>query len=144
MRVKSEGVVHHEPAFGIYCRTAAARTLAMYSATIGNRRYAFADLATLLAKASPLRSGDLLAGIAAENGEERVAAQYALADLPLTTFLNEPVVPYETDEVTRLIIDTHDREAFAPVAHLAIGGLRDWLLSDGATTPALTALARGL
>ncbi len=116
----------------------------MYGATIGARRYAFGDLKTLMAKASPLRSGDELAGVAAESGEERVAAQYALADLPLTTFLNEPVVPYETDEVTRLIIDTHDREAFAPVAHLAIGGLRDWLLSDGATTPALTALARGL
>ena len=116
----------------------------MYAATIGTRRYAFPDLATLLAKASPLRSGDLLAGIAAENGEERVAAQYALADLPLRTFLQEHVVPYETDEVTRLIIDTHDAAAFAPVAHLTVGGLRDWLLSDVPTADMLAALAPGL
>ena len=102
----------------------------MYAATIGTQRYAFPDLATLLAKATPLRSGDLLAGIAAETGEERVAAQFALADLPLRTFLLEHVVPYETDEVTRLIIDTHDQAAFATVAHLTVGGLRDWLLSD--------------
>src|SRR6266508_4191957 len=144
MRVKSEGVVHHEPAFGIYCRTAAARTLAMYSATIGNRRYAFADLVTMLAKASPLRSGDLLAGIAAESGEERVAAQYALADLPLRTFLHEHVVPYEADEVTRLIVDRHDTAAFAPIAHLTVGGLRDWLLSDAPSTETLALLAPGV
>jgi ethanolamine ammonia-lyase large subunit len=116
----------------------------MYSATTGARRYTFGDLATLLAKASPLRSGDQLAGLAAETGEERVAAQYALADLPLTTFLREHVVPYEGCEVTRLIIDSHDRAAFAPVAHLTVGGFRDWLLSDEATTPVLAALASGV
>jgi ethanolamine ammonia-lyase large subunit len=116
----------------------------MYSATIGVRRYAFSDLKMLLAKASPLRSGDQLAGLAAETGEERVAAQYALADVPLAEFLHEQVVPYETDEVTRLIIDTHDGKAFAPVAHLTVGGMRDWLLSDQATTPALAALAPGV
>ena len=116
----------------------------MYRATIGNRRYAFADLKTLMAKASPLRSGDELAGIAAESGEERVAAQFALADLPLATFLDDQVVPYETDEVTRLIIDTHDRAAFAPIAQLTVGGLRDWLLSDEATPPVLAALAPGV
>jgi ethanolamine ammonia-lyase large subunit len=116
----------------------------MYSATIGARRYTFGDLATLLARASPLRSGDQLAGLAAETGEERVAAQYALADLPLVTFLQEHVVPYEGCEVTRLIIDSHGRTAFAPVAHLTVGGFRDWLLSDEATTPALTALAPGV
>src|SRR5882672_11423984 len=116
----------------------------MHSATIGNRRYAFGDLKTLLAKASPTRSGDQLAGVAAGTGEEQIAAQYALADLPLATFLHEPVVPYETDEITRLIIDTHDRKAFAPIAHLTVGGFRDWLLSDEATTPALTALAPGV
>src|SRR5687767_9318081 len=110
----------------------------MYSATIGARRYTFRDLAVLLAKATPLRSGDQLAGLAAESGEERVAAQMALADLPLKTFLDEHVVPYESDEVTRLIIDGHDRAAFAPVAHLTVGGFRDWLLSDEATTAALT------
>src|SRR6188508_1198860 len=116
----------------------------MYSATIGARRYTFGDLATLLAKASPLGSGDQLAGLAADTGEERVAAQYALADLPLVTFLQEHVVPYEVCEVTRLVIDSHDRRAFAPVAHLTVGGFRDWLLSDEATTPALVALAPGL
>src|SRR6266851_6843717 len=116
----------------------------MHSATIGNRRYAFGDLKTLLAKASPTRSGDQLAGVAAETGEEQVAAQYALADLPLAAFLHEPVVPYETDEVTRLIIDTHDRKAFAPIAHLTVGGFRDWLLSDEATRAALSPLAPGV
>ena len=95
----------------------------MYGATIGARSYAFADLKTLLAKASPLRSGDRLAGLAAETGEERVAAQYALADLPLATFLNESVVAYESDEVTWLIVDSCDAAAFAPVAHLTVGEL---------------------
>ena len=89
----------------------------MYTATTGAHHYTFPDLKTMLAKASPARSGDQLAGVAAATGEERVAAQYALADLPLKTFLTEAVVPYETDEVTRLIIDSHDAAAFAPVAH---------------------------
>ena len=116
----------------------------MYSATLGAQRYLFADLATLLAKASPLRSGDQLAGIAAQSEEERVAAQYALADLPLATLLSDHVVPYETDEVTRLIVDRHDRKAFAPIGHLTVGGLRDWLLSDHATRDVLAALAPGV
>jgi ethanolamine ammonia-lyase large subunit len=116
----------------------------MYSHTIGARRYTFADLKALLGKATPLRSGDQLAGVAAQSGEERVAAQYALADLPLTTFLDEAVVPYESDEVTRLIIDTHDTAAFAPIAHLTVGGLRDWLLSDEASSDALTRIAPGV
>jgi ethanolamine ammonia-lyase large subunit len=97
-----------------------------------------------LAKASPLRSGDQLAGIASETAEERVAAQYALADLPLSTFLQQPVVPYESDEVTRLIIDSHDYAAFAAVSHLTVGGFRDWLLSDETTTPVLAAAASGI
>ncbi len=116
----------------------------MYGATIGARRYTFADLKTLLAKASPLRSGDQLAGIAAATGEERVAAQYALADLPLAAFLNETVVPYESDEVTRLIVDSHDRTAFAPVSHLTVGGFRDWLLADETITAILSVLAPGI
>ena len=116
----------------------------MYSQTIGARRYTFADLKTLLAKATPLRSGDQLAGLGAESGEERVAAQYALADLPLKTFLNEAVVPYETDEVTRLIVDTHDKTAFASISHLTVGGLRDWLLSDEAITDVLSRIAAGI
>jgi ethanolamine ammonia-lyase large subunit len=116
----------------------------MYGATIGTSRYVFPDLKTLLAKATPARSGDKLAGIAAASGEERVAAQYALADLPLATFLTEHVVPYESDEVTRLIIDTHDASAFAPIAHLTVGGLRDWLLSDAPTADDLATLAPGI
>jgi ethanolamine ammonia-lyase large subunit len=116
----------------------------VYTATIGQTRYTFPDLVTLMAKASPLRSGDLLAGIAAATGEERVAAQYALADLPLRTFLDEQVVPYERDEVTRLIVDTHDAAAFATIAHLTVGGFRDRLLSDATTTDVLTALAPGV
>jgi ethanolamine ammonia-lyase large subunit len=116
----------------------------MYAATVGARHYTFADLKTLLAKSSPARSGDALAGLPAESGEERVAARYVLADLPLATFLNDALVAYETDEVTRLIIDTHDRAAFAPIAHLTVGGFRDWLLSDAATTPVLAGIAAGV
>jgi ethanolamine ammonia-lyase large subunit len=116
----------------------------MHSATIGHRRYTFRDLKDLLAKASPLRSGDQLAGLAASTGEERVAAQYALADLPLATFLSDHVVSYDSDEITRLIVDTHDKAAFAPVAHLTVGGFRDWLLSDEVIMPVLTALAPGV
>ncbi|HTS53790.1 MAG TPA: ethanolamine ammonia-lyase subunit EutB, partial [Burkholderiales bacterium] len=80
----------------------------MYSHVAGTTVYRFADLKTLLAKATPARTGDQLAGIAAASAEERVAAQMALADVPLKAFLNEPVVPYEQDEVTRLILDRHD------------------------------------
>ncbi|WP_428522317.1 ethanolamine ammonia-lyase subunit EutB [Pseudorhodoplanes sp.] len=116
----------------------------MYQTTIGRQRFTFGDLKVLMARASPLRSGDRLAGVAAESGEERVAAQVALADLPLDTFLNETVVPYEQDEVTRLIIDRHDRAAYAAVSHLTVGGLRDFLLSDEATAAGLAALAPGL
>ena len=115
-----------------------------FAHTIGNRRYAFGSLCELLAKATPARSGDLLAGIAAASAEERVAAQFALADLPLAHFLSESVVPYEEDEVTRLIVDTHDAEAFAPVRSFTVGELRDWLLSDEATPERLAALAPGL
>ncbi len=116
----------------------------MYSATVGSRRYVFPDLKALLAKASPLRSGDQLAGVTAETGEERVAAQFALADVPLATLRDETVVAYERDEVTRLIVDSHDRNAFAPVAHLTVGGFRDWLLSDDTTTAMLSGLAPGI
>lgn len=101
-------------------------------------------LKELLAKASPLRSGDELAGIAAASERERVVAQMTLADTPLSDFLNEAVIPYEDDGVTRLIFDSHDAEAFAPVRHLTVGGFRDWLLSDAADGPALEALAPGV
>src|SRR3954468_15622724 len=101
-----------------------------YQCTIGNFTYCFEDLKTLLAKASPLRSGDVLAGIAAESANERVAAQIALADVPLKNFLDDPLIPYEEDEVTRLIIDEHDANAFGAISHFTIGDLRDWLLND--------------
>ena len=105
---------------------------------------AFRDLRTLLAKASPLRSGDQLAGIAADNARERVAAQTALADVPLTRFLEDPLVPYEQDEVTRLILDTHDRAAFEPIRDLTVGAFREWLLSYETTTDVLTRVAPGI
>jgi ethanolamine ammonia-lyase large subunit len=106
--------------------------------------YHFEDLRDLLAKASPYRSGDALAGIAAESAEQRAAAQMTLADLPLRAFLDQAVIPYEKDEITRLIVDTHDATAFAPIASLTVGDLRDWLLSDAATSEALAVLSPGL
>jgi ethanolamine ammonia-lyase large subunit len=102
------------------------------------------NLRELLAKASPARSGDELAGLAASSAEERVRAQMRLADRPLSAFLREPIIPYEADEVTRLICDSHDAEAFAPVAHLTVGEFRDWLLSEHATAERLQSLAPGL
>ncbi len=115
-----------------------------FSHTIGGVVHRFDDLKTLLAKASPARSGDDLAGISARSAEERVAAQMTLADLPLRAFLEDFVIPYESDEVTRLIADSHDAEAFAPVSHLTVGELRDWLLTDQATGDVLAKLAPGL
>jgi ethanolamine ammonia-lyase large subunit len=115
-----------------------------YSARIGIRSHVFGDLRELLAKASPARSGDQLAGLAAVSREERAAARLALAELPLQTFLEQPLVPYEADEVTRLILDTHDAAAFAPLRGMSVGTFRDWLLSDQADAAALTALAAGI
>ncbi len=115
-----------------------------YVHTVGVTRHVFPDLKTLLARATPLRSGDELAGVAARSAEERMAARMALADVPLRAFLQEAVVPYEDDEVTRLILDRHAAAAFAPVAHQTVGEFRDWLLSDAADTAALAALAPGL
>lgn len=115
-----------------------------YAHTVGSQTYHFCDLKDLMAKATPARSGDLLAGVAAHSAQERVAAQMALADVPLVTFLNEVLVPYEDDEVTRLIIDSHDAKAFAPVSHLNVGDFRNWLLGDEVNTAVLTALAPGI
>jgi ethanolamine ammonia-lyase large subunit len=115
-----------------------------FASNFGGERHVFRDLTDVLAKASPRRSGDELAGLAAQSDAQRVAARSVLADLPLTRFLDEPLIPYEADEVTRLIMDSHDTAAFAPVRHLTVGGLRDWLLSYEATTEALAALAPGL
>ncbi|ALG74256.1 ethanolamine ammonia-lyase [Azospirillum thiophilum] len=118
--------------------------MAGYHCDLGRHRHRFDDLKTLMACASPRRSGDELAGIAADSDERRVAARMVLADLPLTVFLSEALVPYETDEVTRLIIDSHDADAFRPVAHMTVGQFRDWLLSYEADGAALAALAPGL
>ncbi|MBI1424699.1 MAG: ethanolamine ammonia-lyase subunit EutB [Gammaproteobacteria bacterium] len=106
--------------------------------------YQFDDLRTLLAKASPARSGDQLAGVAASSAVERIAAQSALSELPLKVFLNQTVIPYETDDVTRLILDTHDAEAFSPVSHLCVGEFRNWLLGYEVDAPVLRKLAPGL
>ncbi|HWJ35043.1 MAG TPA: ethanolamine ammonia-lyase subunit EutB [Steroidobacteraceae bacterium] len=118
--------------------------MAAYARALGAERYLFEDLRSVLACASPHRSGDELAGIAASSNARRMAARYALADIPLKHFLNDVLVPYESDEVTRLIIDTHDTAAFATVSHMTVGDFRDWLLSYEADTPTLAALARGI
>jgi ethanolamine ammonia-lyase large subunit len=118
--------------------------MAGYSGTVGAQRYRFADLKSLLAKATPARSGDQLAGLAAQSAEERVAAQTVLADTPLRRFLDEAVVPYESDEVTRLIFDSHDVAAFAAVAQMTVGEFRDWLLEYDTDSAVLSALAPGI
>ncbi len=116
----------------------------IYRHTIGSRSWVFDDLRDLLAKAAPPRSGDRLAGIAAETAQQMIAARMALADVPLKQFLQETVVPYEGDEVTRLIVDSHDAAAFRSISSLTVGGFRDWLLSDAATTATLAKLARAV
>ncbi|MNQ40636.1 Ethanolamine ammonia-lyase heavy chain [compost metagenome] len=118
--------------------------MAQFVHTIGGQTWRFDSLRELMAKATPARSGDYLAGVAASSAAERVAAQMALAEVPLKHFLVEALIPYEEDEVTRLIIDSHDATAFAPVSHLTVGGLRDWLLGEQADEASLRALAPGL
>lgn len=116
----------------------------MYKQIVGTQTYQFRDLKDLMAKATPARSGDYLAGIAATTYAERMAARICLADVPLKQFLNELLIPYETDEVTRLIIDTHDAKAFIEISHLTVGDFRNWLLSDSTTTTTLTRVAPGI
>src|SRR6266480_1387247 len=116
----------------------------VYRQVIDTTSYVFDDLRDLLAKATPPRSGDRLAGIAAESAEQMFAARMALSNVPLKQFLNETVIPYEDDEVTRLILDTHEVPAFAAVSSLTVGAFRDWLLSDAASSEALAQLSRGL
>lgn len=115
-----------------------------YRCSLAGETFQFSDLAEVMAKATPARSGDALAGLIAESDVERVAAQSVLADLPLKVFLEELLIPYEADAVTRLIVDTFDAAAFAPVSHMTVGEFRDWLLSDAADSATLTALAPGL
>jgi ethanolamine ammonia-lyase large subunit len=116
----------------------------VYRCLLGTHTHQFADLRAVLACASPARSGDVLAGLAAASDQERMAARLVLADLPLKTFLNEVLIPYESDEVTRLIIDRHDLAAFAPVSHLSVGDFRNWLLQDSTDSATLSAVAPGL
>jgi ethanolamine ammonia-lyase large subunit len=116
----------------------------MYSHTVGNHVYQFPDLRVLMAKASPYRSGDALAGVCADSYQERVAAQLCLADVPLKNFLSEALIPYEKDEVTRLIIDTHDATAFATISSFTVGQFRNWLLSDDATEEIIFHIRKGI
>jgi ethanolamine ammonia-lyase large subunit len=116
----------------------------VYRHAIDATSYVFPDLRDLLAKATPPRSGDRLAGLAADSAAQMIAARIALADVPLKQFLHEAVIAYEDDEVTRLILDTHDIEAFAAISSLTVGGFRDWLLSDAATSEVLKKLSRGI
>jgi len=115
-----------------------------YTHTVGGSRHSFADLKDVLAKASPARSGDYLAGLAARTAAERMAAKMCLAELSLTTFVNESVIPYETDEVTRLIVERHDAAAFAAIRHLTVGDFRNWLLLDSTDEAALSRIAPGV
>ncbi|CAB1222589.1 ethanolamine ammonia-lyase subunit EutB [Acinetobacter bouvetii] len=116
----------------------------LYQINVAHHHYVFVDLKTLMAKATPERSGDQLAGIAAQDATERVAAQMCLADVPLKQFLNESLIDYDQDEVTRLIMDEHDAEAFYPISHFTVGDFRNWLLSEAATTEKLQSLQAGL
>src|SRR5882757_4493759 len=116
----------------------------VYRQTIDATAYVFDDLRDLLAKATPPRSGDRLAGLVADSAEQMIAARMALADVPLKQFLNETVIPYEDDEVTRLIVDSHDASSFAAISSLTVGSFRDWLLSDAATTEVLQKQSRGI
>jgi ethanolamine ammonia-lyase large subunit len=115
-----------------------------YRHTTNGQTWIFRDLKDVMAKASPPRSGDYLAGIAASSHGERIAARMCLAELPLPRFLDECVIPYEDDEVTRLIVDTHDAQAFAPLAHLTVSEFRNWLLSDAADSESLARVKRGI
>ena len=115
-----------------------------YRYTLGSQTYQFANLAELMAKATPQRSGDRLAGVIAHSAKERAVAQMTLADLPLKTFLNEALIPYEQDEVTRLILDGHDSKAFSHISHLTVGDFRNWLLSDYVTPEILATVKMGI
>lgn len=116
----------------------------MYQTTLSHRCYQFRDLKDLMAKASPARSGDFLAQVAAESAEQRMAAKMALSELPLKTFLQQLLIPYESDEVTRLIVDTHDAQVFGLISHLTVGDFRDWLLSEKTDSAVLARVAPGI
>jgi len=115
-----------------------------YSYMLGQKTYNFKNLADLMAKATPKRSGDELARVSAESSQERVVAQMRLADVPLKIFLTQLLIPYEDDEITRLIIDEHDEKAFELISHLTVGDFRNWLLSDDTTSEILKKIRAGL
>ena len=115
-----------------------------YKVLLGLHTYQFSDLKTVMAKASPLRSGDCLSGVAALSNEERVAAALVLADLPLKRFLEEQLIAYEDDEVTRVILDDHQADAFAPISSFTVGDFRNWLLSDAVGGNELNSVSPGL
>jgi ethanolamine ammonia-lyase large subunit len=116
----------------------------MYKVTLSHKTYDFQNLKNLLAKASPYRSGDELAGVSAESEEERVAAKLVLADIPLTQFLKEELIPYDEDEVTRLIFDTHDKDSFKIISSFTVGEFREWLLSEKTTNTKIKKIQKGL
>jgi ethanolamine ammonia-lyase large subunit len=116
----------------------------MYKHSVNNIVYVFNTLAELMAKATPMRSGDILAGIAAKSYQERVAAQMALSEIPISEFLNEPLIPYETDEVTRLIFDSHDQENFKSISHLTVGDFRNYLLDNTIQKNELTSIQKSI
>ncbi len=116
----------------------------MYQHSVGTTTYGFNSLKEVMAKATPARSGDFLAGVAAETYSERMAARMCLAEIPLKHFLQELLIPYETDEITRLIVDSHDALAFTDISHLTVGDFRDWLLSDAADSATLKRIAPGI
>jgi ethanolamine ammonia-lyase large subunit len=115
-----------------------------YQTTIEQTVFRFDDLKDLMAKATPERSGDQLAGVAAEGPVERLAAQITLADLPLKAFLSEELIASETDEVSQLIADQHDLSAFAPISSLTVGEFREWLLKPETGQRQLEAVTFGL
>jgi ethanolamine ammonia-lyase large subunit len=115
-----------------------------YSHTVGTKTWQFSNLADVMARATPARSGDRLAGVIARSAEERVVAQMVLADIPLKQFLQEALIPYEDDEITRLIMDVHDARSFSAISHLTVGDFRNWLLSDMATPEVLKGVRAGI
>ena len=115
-----------------------------YEHSVGAQTYHFGSLKVVMGKASPVRSGDFLAGVAAETYAERMAARMCLAEIPLKQFLEELLIPYESDEVSRLIIDSHDQKSFAEISHFTVGDFRDWLLSDEADSATLKRIASGV
>ncbi len=115
-----------------------------YQHSVGSQTYRFRDLKDVMAKATPARSGDYLAGVAADTYAERMAARMCLAEIPLKTFLQDVLIPYESDEVTRLIIDSHNAQAFSRINHLTVGDFRNWLLLDTTDTACLTLVAPGI